>query len=42
MIVSVVPGLLFLHAVRGFGIATIVSAVFAGKSISWIQAGCEV
>lgn len=45
VLVSVVLGLLFLHAVRGFGIATIVSAVFVGKSISWLRAGaakCKV
>lgn len=37
VLISVLLGLLFLHQPRGFGIATIVSAVFVGKTIGWIR-----
>lgn len=35
--ISVLLGLLFLHQIKGFGIATIASAIFVGKSIGWIR-----
>lgn len=39
VVISVVLGTLILHEIRGFGVATIVSAVFVGKTISWIKQG---
>lgn len=35
--VSIVMGMLFLHRPYGMGIATIVSALFVGKTVIWIQ-----
>lgn len=37
VIISILLGLLFLHQIKGFGVATIASAIFVGKSISWIR-----
>lgn len=37
VLLSVVLSLIFLHKIKGFGIATIVSAVFVGKTIQWIR-----
>lgn len=34
--VSVLISILFLHRLKGFGIATIVSALFVGRMIGWI------
>lgn len=39
VVISVVLGTLILHEIRGFGVATIVSAFFVGKTISWIKQG---
>ncbi|MGM9537650.1 MAG: YitT family protein [Candidatus Onthomonas sp.] len=37
VVISVVLGLLFLHTVKGFGVATIVSAIFVGKTVTWLK-----
>lgn len=37
VIVSILLGLVFLHHVEGFGVATIASAIFVGKAINWIR-----
>lgn len=37
VLISVIVGLVFLNKIEGFGVATIVSAIFVGKAISWIQ-----
>lgn len=34
---SVGLGILCLHRVKGFGIATVVSAVFVGKTVTWMK-----
>ena len=35
--ISILIGLIFLHKIRGFGVATIVSAIFVGKTVTWIK-----
>lgn len=37
VLLSVLLSMVFLHKVEGFGIATIVSAIFVGKAIGWIN-----
>jgi uncharacterized membrane protein YczE len=37
VVISILLGLVFLRRVTGFGIATIASAIFVGKTISWIR-----
>lgn len=37
VVISCLLGLTFLHRIEGFGIATIASAIFVGKTISWIR-----
>lgn len=37
VLVSVVLSCVFLHKVKGFGVATVASAVFVGKMIQWIR-----
>ncbi|MGN0293566.1 MAG: YitT family protein [Lachnospiraceae bacterium] len=37
VIISVSIGLIFLHKIKGFGVATIVSAIFVGKTVTWIK-----
>ena len=39
VLLSIALGIGFLNEIRGFGAATVVSAVFVGKTISWIKAG---
>lgn len=41
VICSVAISICFLKKIRGFGIATIVSAIFVGRCITWIQAGMK-
>lgn len=38
VLVSVLLSLVFLHRIEGFGIATIASAVFVGRTVHWIKA----
>lgn len=37
VILSISLGIIFLHEMKGFGIATIASAIFVGKTINWIR-----
>ena len=37
VLASVLLSIVFLHRVEGFGIATIASAIFVGKTIRWIR-----
>lgn len=37
VLVSVVIGLIFLGKVRGMGIATVVSALFVGRTVTWLK-----
>lgn len=37
VIISILIGLVFLKSITGFGIATIVSAVFVGKTLTWLK-----
>lgn len=37
VLISLVTGLIFLHSLTGFGLATILSAIFVGKTINWIR-----
>lgn len=37
VIISVGLGFLFLHRIKGFGIGTVGSAVFVGRTVSWIR-----
>lgn len=39
--VSALIGLVFLHKLAGIGIATVVSAVFVGRAVSWIRRCCK-
>lgn len=39
VILSALMGLLFLHRLEGFGLATIVSALFVGRTVIWIRKG---
>ena len=34
VIISVILGIAFLHGLKGFGIATILSAIFVGKTLT--------
>lgn len=42
VLVSVLLGLVFLRQIRGFGIATILSAIFVGKTIGWLRSAFSV
>lgn len=35
--VSLMLSLVFLKRIEGFGIATVFSAIFVGKTLSWLQ-----
>ncbi|MGN0266771.1 MAG: YitT family protein [Lachnospiraceae bacterium] len=35
--ISLIIGLIFLKSPKGFGIATIISAVFVGKTVTWLK-----
>lgn len=37
VIISAILGIVFLHCLKGFGIATIFSAVFVGKTLTWMK-----
>ncbi len=37
VMISMVLGIVFLKKIRGFGVATVLSAIFVGKTISWIR-----
>ncbi len=37
VIISILISAVFLHRIEGFGIATIVSAIFVGRTIGWIK-----
>jgi uncharacterized membrane protein YczE len=37
VLVSALLGLVFLHRLEGFGLATIVSALFVGRAVLWIR-----
>lgn len=37
VVLSLLLGLLLLHRIEGFGIATIISAIFVGRTLSWLQ-----
>lgn len=37
VLISVLLGLLFLKRIKGMGIATIVSAVFVGRTVTWMK-----
>lgn len=37
VLVSIFVSLVFLHKIEGFGLATIVSAIFVGKTVNWIK-----
>lgn len=37
IVISILLSLIFLRKIQGFGIATIVSAIFVGKVINWIR-----
>lgn len=41
VICSVAIGICFLKKIKGFGVATIVSAIFVGRCITWMQAGMQ-
>ncbi len=37
VLISIFVSLVFLHKIEGFGLATIVSAIFVGKTVNWIK-----
>lgn len=37
VVISILISAVFLHRIEGFGIATIVSAIFVGRTIGWIK-----
>lgn len=37
VVLSLAIGLVFLRRIAGFGVATIVSAIFVGKTVTWIK-----
>ncbi len=37
VIASVILGIIFLHGLKGFGIATIFSAIFVGQTLTWMK-----
>lgn len=37
VLISILLSLIFLHRIVGFGIATIFSAIFVGRTLSWMQ-----
>lgn len=42
VMLSALLGLLFLHRLEGFGLATIVSALFVGRTVIWIRKGQQL